>query len=114
MDLTLVIPVMNEEASLPRLLDSIRHQTLVPAEIIFVDAASADGTQEIIRKAAEMEGRIRLLVEPGATPGRGRNAGIAAAAHDWIALTDAGIELAPNWLGELVTAAERNPGAGVI
>jgi glycosyltransferase involved in cell wall biosynthesis len=114
MEVTLVVPVLNEETSLPRLLASIQSQTFPPAEIIFVDAGSADSTQTIIQHAARSDARIRLLVDSGATPGRGRNTGIAAAANDWIALTDAGIELASTWLEELVAAEKRKPDAGVV
>src|SRR3954468_21600682 len=104
MEITLVIPVRNEEASLPRLLDSIRKQTVAPAEIIFVDAGSTDSTSRMVQDAARADTRIRLLIVPGATPGRGRNTGICDATYDWIALTDAGIELAPDWLEQLVAA----------
>src|SRR3954468_12380342 len=109
MEVTLVVPVLNEETSLPRLLASIQSQTLPPAEIIFVDAGSTDSTQSIVQHAAQSDARIRLLVDSGATPGRGRNTGIAAAANDWIALTDAGIELASTWLEELVAAEKKKP-----
>lgn len=112
-NVTLVVPVLNEAASLPRLLASIHSQLFRPSEIIFVDAGSTDDTQTIIKTAAQNDARIRLLVEPGATPGRGRNVGIAAAKHDWIALTDAGIELAPEWLAALVAAVRGRPYAGV-
>jgi len=55
------------------------------------------------------------VIEAGpATPGRGRNIGIAHAANDWIALTDAGIRLQSNWLEQLTAAAESNPDADVV
>jgi glycosyltransferase involved in cell wall biosynthesis len=113
-DASLIIPVLNEEASLPRLLQSIRQQTLQPAEIIFVDAGSTDKTLEILEDQRRSDPRLRVISEPGATPGRGRNMGIAAAANRWIALTDAGMELDRDWLNNLVAAIERNPKAVVV
>src|SRR4051812_40782539 len=101
MEISLVIPVLNEESSLPRLLRSIRQQTLQPAEIIFVDAGSTDKSLQLLVNERRADGRVRVVGEPGATPGRGRNIGIAAALNSWIALTDAGMELDPDWLKNL-------------
>ena len=49
-----------------------------------------------------------------ATPGRGRNIGIAAAHHEWIALTDAGIRLEPTWLEHLLGVVEQDPKVDVV
>jgi hypothetical protein len=55
------------------------------------------------------------LIEAGnATPGRGRNVGIAAAASEWIALTDAGAWPESTWLDFLVQALQRDPQASVV
>ncbi|MBK7708126.1 MAG: glycosyltransferase family 2 protein [Acidobacteria bacterium] len=54
---------------------------------------------------------MKLIKTDGATPGKGRNIGIAAAANEWIALTDAGIRLEPDWLERLVR--ERDSGESV-
>jgi glycosyltransferase involved in cell wall biosynthesis len=45
---------------------------------------------------------VTLIQEPGANISRGRNAAIAAAAHDVIAVTDADCVLEPSWLEELL------------
>lgn len=96
--ISLVIPVRNEEGSLPALAESIRAQTRPPDEIILVDGGSSDRTVEIGRRLAAEDARFRLVEAGDATPGRGRNVGIEAATHDWIALTDAGIRLESTWL----------------
>jgi glycosyltransferase involved in cell wall biosynthesis len=49
-----------------------------------------------------------------ATPGRGRNVGIAAASYEWIALTDAGIRLEPTWLERLFEVAEHDAAVDVV
>jgi glycosyltransferase involved in cell wall biosynthesis len=58
-------------------------------------------------EAAKVLARLKLLRTDGATPGKGRNIGIEAARNEWIALTDAGIRLEPDWLEELLEAAEQ-------
>lgn len=84
--LTIVIPTKNEETNLPRLLASIREQTLQPREIIVADAGSTDRTRAI---AEEFGARV---VE-GGLPGPGRNRGAASATTDLILFLDADVEL---------------------
>lgn len=114
MNVSLVVPVRNEEQSLPRLLESIRQQTLQPAEIILVDGGSSDNTVELARCAAEGDSRLRVIEAGQATPGRGRNVGIEAASSDWVALTDAGNRLEPTWLENLVAAVETDPVTDIV
>lgn len=84
--LTIVIPTKNEEAYLPRLLESIRRQTLAPAQIIVSDAQSTDATREIAR----MHGA--RIVEGGLIS-FGRNAGASEALTEFILFLDADVEL---------------------
>src|SRR5438034_7512720 len=112
--ISLVVPVRDEELSLPSLIQSIYAQTRPPAEIILVDGGSTDRSAAIARQMASTDARFRLLEAGVATPGRGRNVGIAAASCDWIALTDAGIDLEPEWLERLAAVAERDPSVDVV
>lgn len=93
---SLVIPVRNEEQSLPSLIESIKQQTFEPAEIIIVDGGSVDGTVRVAKEIAGRDPRFRVVEAGPATPERGRNVGVAAARYDWIAFTDAGIRLEPD------------------
>ena len=102
---TLVVPVRDEEDSLPRLVQSIERQTHAPDAVIFVDGGSVDGTLQLLRSWCLERDSWRVLELGLASPGSGRNAGIASATTEWVALTDAGIELDPHWLGRLVRVA---------
>lgn len=112
--ISLVIPVRNEAATLPVLWQSIQEQTWPPDEIVVVDGGSTDNTVEVARRLTVGDRRVRIVEAGPATPGRGRNIGITAASHDWIALTDAGIVLDPAWLEELVRAKEADPSARIV
>jgi glycosyltransferase involved in cell wall biosynthesis len=90
--------VLNEEASVGRLLSSLEHQTRPPDETILVDGGSTDATPAVIRSAPLA---TRVLEEPGANISRGRNAAIGRATHGIIAAVDAGVELHPAWLARL-------------
>ena len=84
--LTIVIPTKDEEGSLPRLLKSIRAQTLQPREIIVADAHSTDRTREIARAYG-------AKVVDGGMPGAGRNAGAREAESEFILFLDADVDL---------------------
>jgi glycosyltransferase involved in cell wall biosynthesis len=96
--------VRNEAGSLPALLESVKEQTVRPAEIVIVDGGSVDGTQELIR--SYMPGLpmpLRLIEQPGANISEGRNRAIREATHDIVAVTDAGVRLDERWFEMLVT-----------
>jgi len=84
--ISIVIPTKNEELHLPKLLASIRLQTVQPHEIIVADAKSTDRTREI----AESYGAI---VVDGGMPSVGRNIGARCATGEMILFLDADVEL---------------------
>jgi len=107
--------VRDEQATVEQLIASIDAQTSLPAEVIFVDGGSKDNTVDILRRKTQEDPRYRLVQADGpATPGRGRNLGVGAARHAWIAMTDAGITVEPGWLQALWKAQLGNPGAAVV
>jgi glycosyltransferase involved in cell wall biosynthesis len=98
---SLVLTVLNEGASIAGLLASIAAQTRPPDEVVVVDGGSTDDTVAIVEDWRERL-PLRLVRLPGANISAGRNAGIAAAHGPIVAVTDAGVRLAPGWLAHLV------------
>lgn len=112
---TLVVAVRDEESTIEGLIDGIVAQAVQPDEVVLVDGGSSDRTVEIARLRTADDPRYVVMPADGpATPGRGRNIGIAAARHDWIALTDAGVRLEPAWLLRLWSAHKARPQAGIV
>jgi glycosyltransferase involved in cell wall biosynthesis len=108
---SLVMTVRNEADSIRAVLDSLRAQTHPPDEVVIADGGSTDGTADAIRAAAAAAPwPLRVLDCPGANISQGRNAAIAAATHDLIAVTDAGVRLDPGWLAALLEAFEGTTG----
>ncbi|WP_116200957.1 glycosyltransferase family 2 protein [Amycolatopsis circi] len=69
--LTIGLPVYNGEEFLSEALDALLGQTYEDFELIISDNASQDGTEEIARKYAQEDSRIRYVRQPrniGATP----------------------------------------------
>ncbi len=102
LSITLIITVKNEESSVIALLESIRAQTRRPDAIIVVDGGSTDRTLDLLDSG---RGGLPLTVIslPGATISEGRNAALAEATTEIVAVTDAGVRLDPTWLEELIS-----------
>src|ERR1041384_5389968 len=99
--IALVIPVRNEEHTLEALLSSALAQTRKPDEIVVVDAGSTDRSAEVARTFAAVNAAVRVIEIGAAYPGEARNAGVRNTAAEWIAFTDPGLQLAPDWLQHL-------------
>ncbi len=102
-EISIVIPILNEAESLPRMLDLLSKQTLKPCEIIIVDAGSIDLTIEIINNwnITHTDNQIKLIHNEGGMPGNNRNIGVKAASYEWIAFIDGGIYPEIDWLESL-------------
>jgi glycosyltransferase involved in cell wall biosynthesis len=113
-EVTLVVPVRDEEETVDRLAAQIAAQTVEPAAVLFVDGGSGDGTVARLRGWCDRRPTWRVIEAGDATPGRGRNVGIGAAETPWVALTDAGIDVDPTWLARLVRVAAADPSLDVV
>ncbi|MBW4037662.1 MAG: glycosyltransferase family 2 protein [Acidobacteria bacterium] len=80
MTLSVAMITMNEEANLPRTLDSVRFA----AEIVIVDSFSTDRTLDIARTY-----NAKIFVEPFKGHGGQKNSAIDKCTSDWILLLDA-------------------------
>jgi len=111
LDLSLVIPVFNEEANLPLLWPEIR-QVLDPTglryEIVFVDDGSRDRSAEVIRGFRERDPRVRLVrlkVNSGETAAT--DAGFKAARGRWVVTMDADLQNDPHDVPTLLSHLDR-------
>ncbi len=98
--ITLIATVLNEGHSMHRLMQSLVAQTRLPDEVVIVDGGSHDNTVAILESYTDQL-PLRVLIVQGCNISEGRNRAIAAARGDIIAVTDAGVILAPNWLEQI-------------
>jgi len=99
--LSIVIPTLNEEKFLPRLLNSIKEQGFSDYEIIVADAESKDETTEIAKS-------FGCKIVKGGLPAKGRNEGAKRAKGDLFLFLDADIIfLSPKFLENLLKEFER-------
>ncbi len=103
---SVVIPVYNVEAYLPRCVDSVLSQTLTDLEIILVDDGSPDGSPAICDAYAEKDSRIRVIHKENGGLASARNAGMEIAAGRYLFFLDSDDWLEPDGLESLVKVAK--------
>jgi glycosyltransferase involved in cell wall biosynthesis len=104
-DVSLIVTVRNEEATIGELLDSMLHQTRRPDEVVINDCRCTDGTMAIVEPYRD---RLPLCTTAGGNNiPEGRNTAIRAARGPLIACTDAGLWLDPHWLERIVAPLEQ-------
>lgn len=69
----IIIPTLNEEKYIGRLLDSLARQTMLPKEIVIVDAESTDQTMAVIQSRKKLLPNIRTFQISRSTLSRHRN-----------------------------------------
>ena len=96
--LSIVIPVFNEKATLPALLEAVeKADTLgLEKEILLVDDGSTDGSREIARELVRDKPHARLILqEKNMGKGAALRRGFAEAKGDVILIQDADLEYDP-------------------
>lgn len=105
--ISVVSTVRDDRGGLAEMLAALEAQTRPPDEVVIVDGGSSDGTLELLEGWSRQKLRLRVLSAPATNISGGRNVGIEAAAHEWIACTDAGCRPVPTWL-EAIDRARRS------
>ncbi len=86
--ISIIIPVYNTEKYLKKCLDSLIYQTYSNLEIICIDDGSADQSLRILCEYANNDSRIQIIKQENKGQSAARNAGILAAAGDYISFID--------------------------
>jgi glycosyltransferase involved in cell wall biosynthesis len=108
--LSLVIPALNEENFLPRLLSSLTTQTRTDFEVIVVDGSSRDETVERARSFQSQLPSLQVIVSEKASLPLQRNIGARASHGDWLVFIDADSILLPYFIERLECfIAEKQP-----
>lgn len=86
---SIVVPIYNAELYIENCLKCLRNQTYKNIEIICVDDGSTDKSAEIVKKQAERDGRITLLMQKNAGVAQARNTGLSALTGKYVMFCDA-------------------------
>lgn len=110
---SVVMPVRNAAATVARAVTSIQSQTFRDWELVALDDGSKDATRFILIEMAQLDPRIRVLRTKSGIAGA-LNAGIAAAAGEFIARMDGDDEMMPERLARQAEFLQANPDVGVV
>ena len=109
---SVVIPNWNGRDWLGPCLAALGDQELAPAEVIVVDNGSHDGSLEYLRDAHPEVVTVALGANTGFA--HAANVGLGRSSGEFVALVNADVELAPDWLARVAGALDRDPGAAAV
>ena len=112
---SVVMPVRNERAFIPRSLGAVLSQDYPAAqvEVLVADGTSDDGTAEFVREFMATDPRVRLVENPGRIVSTGLNAALRQARGSVIVRVDGHCEIAPDYVSRCVDHLERGEAEGV-
>lgn len=111
---SVIVPAYNAGQLLARCLDTLAAQSYPRVEVIVVNDGSTDGSTEVVSTfMGRMPGRFTLIDIPHGGRARARQAGVDAAAGEFIGFVDADDTAHADLYAALVAACTEQPGADV-
>lgn len=114
----IIIVSWNVEDLLKKAVESIEKETNLSFELFIIDNASSDDTQnylQTLKISNPLCAQFRFILNPNNRGfAAGCNQGIKEAKSDYVLLFNPDAKMFPQTISELVAAAERHPGAGVV
>ncbi|OWO82238.1 hypothetical protein B5C26_11655 [Photorhabdus luminescens] len=105
-DITIIIPIFNDENNIVYLLDSISAQENINFEVVIINDGSTDNSLEIINEYKKRDNRIRIFNQENRGVSIARNDGIKYARGEWILFVDSDDWLKPQilrkWLDQAI------------
>lgn len=89
--ISFIIPTLNEEKVLAKLINNLREIKSLPYEIIVSDGGSTDATVKIAQEHANKI--VENIAKTRQTIGQGRNAGAVVASGEWLVFLDADVHI---------------------
>ncbi len=105
--ISIIVPVYNIAAWLPRCLQSITAQSYTDLEILLVDDGSPDESGAICDEWAARDSRIRVIHQPNGGVVRARLAGLRAATGQWFGFVDGDDFIEPDMYSRLIANAHK-------
>jgi glycosyltransferase involved in cell wall biosynthesis len=117
LNLAVIIPAFNSEATIRRALNSVSAQTYLPSRIIIVDDHSSDRTVDEVSSFCAQNSDLSVTLlqnNRNLGPGLTRNLGWELSDNEWIAFLDSDDSWVPNKLEIQFRLLAQNPGLDLI
>lgn len=101
--ISVIMPVYNTAAYLPKAIESVRHQTYTHWELILVDDGSTDQSYGLCRDYAAADERIMVLHQENSGQGVARNLALEHCRGDFVMFLDSDDWIDPDCMEFLLT-----------
>ncbi len=98
MKISIIIPCLNEEKFLPNLIFDLKNQSLLPDEILIIDAGSKDKTLELVKSD-----NLARVINTNPNIGAQRKLGGEKAEGDLLFFFDSDVRLHPDFIKDAVS-----------
>lgn len=109
--LSVIVPVYNVAPYLARCVDSILNQSYPSLELILVDDGSQDDSGKLCDEYAARDSRVRVIHKENGGLSSARNAGLDAAAGEYLTFVDSDDWIEPDSYGPMIALLEQNDAA---
>ncbi|WP_421741018.1 glycosyltransferase family 2 protein [Cellulomonas sp.] len=109
--MSVIVTAFDQGELVAEAVESVLRQTLVPDVVIVVDDGSTDDKSVEVVERLRRDARVQVLRQSNRGVSAARNAGIAAAETDLVAVLDGDDRLAPTFLERTVAVLQSDPGA---
>lgn len=110
-ELTVLVPVYNEERTLPAIMEAIA-AALPAAQVVYIDDGSKDGSLALLRRLARPQDLV--LTKENGGKGSAIRLGLSHAEGRFTVIQDADLEYDPVEIHLLLAEAKKHPGAAVF
>lgn len=104
--ISLIVPCYNVKDFIKDFVECVFAQTYTHFEVIFVDDGSVDGTAEFLDGVCKENANFHLVRRENGGSSAARNTGLRQAEGEWVVFADADDLLAPEYLENLLAAAQ--------
>lgn len=104
--LSVIVPIYNVEAYLPRCVSSILSQSYLDFELLLIDDGSPDNCGKICDEYAQKDSRVRVFHKLNGGVSSARNLGLDNACGEWVTFIDSDDYVDADYLKELIHAQQ--------
>lgn len=112
-ELSIILPVYKMEKFLPRVIASIKAQTMRDFEAIFVDDGSPDNSGAICLASAADDSRFRVITRENGGVSKARNTALDAATGEYVMFVDPDDWIEPD-AAEVLVGMAKNHNADIV